>query len=53
MSINDTKYFTCYKCNRLNPDWIAFGLSKNRSCCLYHIPLWTRITMRLKERFGR
>ncbi len=45
------KQFTCARCGRMNPDYLSFGVGcpTRRTYCLNHIPLWTRLRMRMRE----
>jgi len=41
------KIFACAKrgCDRINPDWYAFGTADGKTYCLHHIPLRSRIKL--------
>ena len=44
------RYFDCYRCGKTNPDYLTFGIGRDKHCCLDHIPRWIRYKMRLRER---
>lgn len=43
------KHFTCQRCGARNPDYLTFGVGRDRHYCLNHIPLLVRLRMRLRE----
>lgn len=49
------KRFTCWRCGKVNPDYLAFrvGLDNPRYYCLNHIPRRVRLRMWIDERLGR
>lgn len=47
-AVRQFRYFECHKCGRMNADYLTFGVGE-KNYCLNHIPLWTRIRMKLGE----
>lgn len=45
-----TKYFRCDRCGITNPDYLTFGVGRDRNYCLNHIPWHVRIKMWWRER---
>ncbi|HEU4540314.1 MAG TPA: hypothetical protein VFR23_04230 [Jiangellaceae bacterium] len=44
------KHFTCRKCGKVNPDYLTFGVGRDKYYCLNHIPRWVQFRMWWHER---
>ena len=54
--MSDRRYYLCRRCNALRGDWETFragSLRRPKYYCLDHIPLMSRIRLRMLEVIGR
>lgn len=53
VSTEPGRVFRCDRCGAAIPDYLTFGVGRDRNYCLHHIPRWTRFRMWLREWLGR